>query len=95
MADFSAQLDTTSEIASDLGQCYTRLTQVGEELENKVRSSTAQFEGSTKDAFITVQQQYDQAHENMSNQLKAAQTALHQIHEALVQGEQSGTRMWS
>lgn len=95
MADYSMQLDVTPQIASEFQRISQELTSVGEGLINTINSRLADTDGATKDQFMQVQQQYNQAHEEMIQKLNKAQTDLTHIHELIVEGERRGTQTWS
>ena len=91
---YSMQFDTTQEIASNLGQVATELTDVGESLMNMINQHMAEMDGDTKNQFLLIQQRYNQCHEQMVADLSKSQADLMQIHDLIQHGEKVGTQTW-
>jgi len=95
MSTYSVQFGTMQEASQGLQAVYQRLTQIGEDLQQQVQAGTVEFEGNTKNDFMTAQQKYEQAHGQLSQSLSAATDVLNHIDESYNTAENRGSQLWS
>jgi uncharacterized protein YukE len=94
MSDYSMELHVVEDISQSIQAVANHLNQVGETLSQQVKQHTNEFEGDTKNAFVTVEAQYEQAHETMTNDLALAQRDLEDIRNHILEAERVGSSKW-
>jgi uncharacterized protein YukE len=95
MVSFSVQFGSMEEATAQLNAIAGRLLDLGERLHGQVMSGTSELEGATKDQFVIVQGQYEQAHTAIQQTVQGSSRSLGGIHTNYVDNESRGAGRWT
>lgn len=95
MVTYSVEFGQMQESIEQLSQVFQRLTQIGEDLQARVKAGTVEFQGNTKDNFDDAQKNYMSAHAELTTALQNANKALDEVHHAYTLAESKGSGLWA
>jgi WXG100 family type VII secretion target len=95
MVSFSVQFGSMEDATTQLNAIAGRLLELGERLHGQVMSGTSELQGATKDQFMIVQQQYEQAHAAIQQTMQGSSRSLGDIHTNYADNESRGAARWA
>jgi WXG100 family type VII secretion target len=95
MTTYSVQFGAMQDANAGLTDVHNKLTNMVEDLNQQVNNGLVNFQGSTREQFFQVHQQYNQNHAALTDALHQANNALGNIHDTYLNAENRGTQMWS
>lgn len=95
MGDYTRVNDSAmAQGINDLQQAHTRLTSELSDLEGKLNSSLAQWEGNAREAYREAKARWDAAADKMSQIINTMRTVMTQIQDNYTQNERNVQNSW-
>jgi WXG100 family type VII secretion target len=94
MTTYTIQTEQADYVAGEMQAITQRLGETLQQLNSLLASNLADWQGQDMDQYKPYQNQWNQAHEQMTQKAGEASAKLTQIGDYYKQGENAGAKLW-